>query len=233
MQSVSAEAANAPLPFSSASLEVVVFDCDGVLFDSSEANVRFYTHILGEYGLGPIRPEQREYIHMHPVRESLRYLIGDGAVFERALDYSQKMDFMMFNAHLHREPGLMEVLTLAKAHFRTAVATNRTVSTLDVLRYHKLDGYFDLVVSASDVKRPKPHPDAMERILQTFGVTPDKILFIGDSPVDEGCALAAGVFFGAYKNPKLQAHLHLTHFRELQELLDRQIAARRTRDIEN
>jgi phosphoglycolate phosphatase len=203
----------------SRSFEVIAFDCDGVLFDSKEANVCFYSHILEHIGRPPIRPEQHEYIHMHPVRESLRYLVGEGQAFDEAWRYTQGIDFTQFNACLRPEPGLVEFLEQLQTCYHTALATNRTVSTRQVLAYFQIEKYFDLVVSASDVRCPKPHPEIMERIMATFKVSPIKILFVGDSAVDEAFAMATGVFFVAYKNANLHAHLHISHFRELQPLL--------------
>ncbi|MFP5213842.1 MAG: HAD family hydrolase [Acidobacteriota bacterium] len=200
-------------------LEVVAFDCDGVLFDSKEANIAFYTHILETVGLPPVRPDQHEYIHMHPVHESLRFLVPNEVHFQSAWTYCQSIDFRAFNARLHCEPGLLKVLEVAKSSYRTALATNRTVSTRDVLIYHKIDHYFDLVVSASDVPMPKPHPDAMLKIFETFTVSPEEVIYIGDSAVDAAFASACGVYFIAYKNPSLKAHMHISHFDELHPLL--------------
>jgi len=200
-------------------IRALVFDCDGVLFDSKEANVQFYNHILKQVGHPPVHPDQREYIHMHPVRESLFYLLGECPQFEAAIDYCQGIDFRAFNRYLRVEPGLIEVLERARLSYRIALATNRTVSTREVLSHFDLDQYFDFVVSASDVRFPKPHPEAMERIVDAFEVGPGEILYIGDSSVDEALAAVTGVFFAAYKNPNLEAHIHLSHFRELHPIL--------------
>lgn len=201
-------------------LAVVAFDCDGVIFDSREANVQFYDHILREIGHPlPVQTEQRAYIHMHPVLESLRFLLGDGEAFQKACRYVRTMDIWPFNKHLQKEPGILEVLQLAKSCYHTAMATNRTVSTHEVLAHFQLDIYFDLVVSAADVKRPKPHPDIMERIQEEFRVAPQQILYVGDSAVDEAFAVNTGVFFAAYKNPQLKAHLHISHFNQLHAVL--------------
>jgi phosphoglycolate phosphatase len=206
-------------PDGSGLFEVIAFDCDGVLFDSKEANVRFYSSILEHIGRPPIQPEQQEYIHMHPVRESLRYLVGEGQGFEEAWNYVQSIDFEQFNACLRPEPGLVNLLEQAQTYYHTALATNRTVSTRQVLAHFHIEKYFDLVVSASDVCFPKPHPEIMERIMNTFNVAPRQILFVGDSAVDEAFAKATGVFFVAYKNANLHAQLHISHFRELQPVL--------------
>jgi phosphoglycolate phosphatase len=202
-----------------APIRVIALDCDGVLFDSKEANIQFYTHILEAVGRPPVRPDQYEYIHMYPVRESLLHLLdGDAESFERAMAYFRKIDFEAFNGYLRCEPGLVDFLTLAKANYKTALATNRTISTLELLKYYDLTGYFDLVVSASDVRHPKPHPEIMLRILDAFGAAPQQVLYVGDSTVDEAVARETGVLFAAYKNPALEADVHINHFRELYPL---------------
>jgi HAD superfamily hydrolase (TIGR01549 family) len=200
-------------------LKVIALDCDGVLFDSRQANVNFYGHIMKIIGRPPLREEQQEFIHMHPVRESLLYLTGgEGEDFNRAFDYFKTIDFSSFKGYLRCEPGLVSFLELAGKHYRIALATNRTVSTLEILNEFNLRGYFDLVVSASDVCNPKPHPETMERILAAFEVLPEHVLYIGDSSVDEALALATGVHFVSYKNPSLRAEMHINHFDELNSL---------------
>jgi HAD superfamily hydrolase (TIGR01509 family) len=202
-------------------ITVIALDCDGVLFDSREANIHFYSHIMKEVGCPPVRVDQHEYIHMHPVRESLLYLIGDdGEDFDRAYRYFKKIDFGPFNGYLRREPGLIEFLELAHGHFSTALATNRTISTLELLREFDLRKYFDLVVCASDVQNPKPHPEIMQRVFSTFGALPGQVLYIGDSRVDEAFAETTGVLFVGYKNPDLKADLHINHFQELNSLFE-------------
>jgi HAD superfamily hydrolase (TIGR01549 family) len=152
---------------------------------------------------------------MYPVRESLHFLLPDDDQYNAAWNYCGRMDFRAFHGYLRQEPGIIEVLELAKSSYQVALATNRTVSTREVLAQFHLDKYFDLVVSALDVQFPKPHPESMERILDTFGLTPQEILYVGDSAVDEALATATGVYFAAYKNPKLKAHLYVSHFEEL------------------
>jgi phosphoglycolate phosphatase len=201
------------------SIRVVVFDCDGVLLDSKAANVRFYDHILARFGRGSVRPDQVEYLHMHSAQESLRFLLEDTPLFDEAWSYCQDMDFRQFNAYLRTEPGLISFLQALKPFYHIALATNRTVSTREVLAHFELDPYFDCVVTAADVTFPKPHPESMERIFHAFSAHAKEILFIGDSQVDEALARSTEVMFVAYKNPSLQAHLHINHFHQLYPLL--------------
>lgn len=200
-------------------VKVVAFDCDGVLFDSKEANVRFYNHVLEQVGHEPVRADQREYIHMHTIGESLEYLLGPGSLLEQAFELCKTIDFSAFNQYMETEPGLIEILQFVKARYRVALATNRMVSTRTILSHFAIDHYFDLIVTASDVRFPKPHPESMEKIARTFSAAPEQIVYVGDSVVDEALALATGAFFVSYKNAQLKAQLHISHFDQLQTFL--------------
>lgn len=200
-------------------VKVVVFDCDGVLFDSKEANVRFYNHILDQVGHQPVRADQREYIHMHTVGESLEYLLGSGSRLKQAVTLCKTIDFSAFNRYMATEPGLVEILQFVKARYRVALATNRMVSTRSILTHFAIAHYFDLIVTASDVRFPKPHPESMEKIAEAFSATPKQIVYVGDSVVDEVLAATTGTFFVSYKNTELKAQLHIDHFDQLKAFL--------------
>ncbi len=90
-----------------------------------------------------------------------------------------------------------------------------------VLVDHGLQGYFNLVVSSLDVKRPKPDPESLVKILNHFGLTPHEAIYIGDSEIDELAAKAAGIPFVAYKNSALTAAYEIEHFRDIEILLEK------------
>ena len=56
-------------------LKGVIFDCDGVLVASKEANKQYYNLILKGLGMPPMNSEQEDYMHMHTVDESIKYLV--------------------------------------------------------------------------------------------------------------------------------------------------------------
>jgi phosphoglycolate phosphatase len=76
-----------------------------------------------------------------------------------------------------------------------------------------------LVVSSLDVQYPKPHPEALHKILNHFALTPSKCVYVGDSLVDLRTAEAAGVSFIAYKNRTLDAEFHVDGMMEIARLL--------------
>ena len=88
-----------------------------------------------------------------------------------------------------------------------------------VLVEHGLERCFDIVVSALDVKNPKPHPDLLLKILEHFGIKPSQAIYVGDSVLDEMAAKAAGVPLVAYNNKDLSADYHIINLKELEAML--------------
>lgn len=202
-------------------LKLVGFDCDGVLFDSRQANIAFYNSILEHFGRPPLGPEAVEYVHSQTFQASVEFLFRDWPDLEEVLEYCRTLDYRAFIPLMTEEPHLREFLRFLRPRFFTALATNRTTTTLEVLRYHRLADQFDLVVSALDVSRPKPHPESFWRILQHFGLTPAEAIYIGDSKVDEEFARNAGVPLVSYRNPHLDADFYLESFADGPALIHR------------
>jgi HAD superfamily hydrolase (TIGR01509 family) len=119
------------------------------------------------------------------------------------------------------EPGLIEFLNFIRPWAKTAISTNRTNTIGPVLNLFALTSYFDLVVSALDVQRPKPDPESMYKIMTRFNVRPEHCLFIGDSEVDAQAAFNARIPLVAYKNRALAADLYVQSFGELTDYLNR------------
>jgi phosphoglycolate phosphatase len=193
-------------------IRLVAFDCDGVLFDSRQANIAFYNSILAHFGRPPLGPAAVDYIHSHTVWESLGYLFQGHPDLEAVFRFAREVDYGPFIPMMVEEPHLRDFLRFLRPGCYTALATNRSTTTRAVLSYHGLTDDFDLVVSAQDVSRPKPHPESFQRILEHFGLTPHDAIYIGDSQVDEAFAANSGVPLVAYRNPRLQAAYYLDSF---------------------
>lgn len=200
-------------------LKVIAFDCDGVMFDSREANRAYYNHMLERANLPALTPDQMEYVHMHTVDESLSFLIDDAVVREEIHAYRRQLGYLPFLKYMRMEPGLIPLLEKLREHYKTAVATNRTDTMARVLDDHDIAHLFDLVVCALDVTFPKPHPEALNKVAAHFSVGPREVLYVGDSSVDEAAARAAGMPFVAYGNPALQADHHIRRLSEIAGLL--------------
>ena len=201
-------------------IKVVAFDCDGVLFDTEQANRNYYSSILKHFGRPAVTDEQFAFVHMHTVFESLAYLFPDEKNLEAAHVFRKGMDYREYLEHLTVEPHLASLLEKIRPHFKTAIATNRTDTMNRLLAEYNLDRQFDLVVTASDVERPKPNPDVLLKILDYFDIPPHQAIYIGDSRLDELAARAAAIPLVAYRNPALSADCHVNSLKEIEALLE-------------
>ncbi|MCK5487108.1 MAG: HAD family hydrolase [Desulfobacterales bacterium] len=200
--------------------KVVAFDCDGVLFDTEQANWAYYDHILRHFGKPAMTPEQFAYAHQHTLNESIAYLFNDEESIAAAYDYRETMDYGAFLKLLKVEPYLVQLLTKIRPKLKTAIATNRSDTMNRLLTEFELSDYFDLVVTSFDIRHPKPHPDSLFKILDYFDIESHQALYIGDSQVDAEAAGAAKIPFVAFRNETLPTEYHIENLKQLEEILE-------------
>jgi phosphoglycolate phosphatase len=204
---------------SSNSYKVIAFDCDGVMFDTQKANEVYYNTILDFVEMSPMTTEQAQYAHMHTVDEALDHLIKAPDIRSKAEKYRRQMNYLPFMKLMVIEPYLKQLLDKIRPVYSTAIATNRTDTIRRVLSDFGLTDGFDLVVSALEVKHPKPFPDQLLKIEMHFGIKASQMLYIGDSKLDELAAKAAQVPFVAFNNPQLTADYHIRNLKEIESIL--------------
>jgi len=199
--------------------DVVVFDCDGVMFDSSAVNTAYYNHLLDAFGRPLMNSAQRAYVHAHTVDESVAFLFQDAAMQMQVHNHRLAMDYAPFLKLMTIEPGLITLLQAVRPAMKTAIATNRTDTMDIVLDAFGLTDMFDMVVTARHVPHPKPHPAQLQKIGAALQAAPDRMLYIGDSTVDADAAVAAGVVFVAFANPALTADYHVSSMAQIHAIV--------------
>ena len=200
-------------------LKLVVLDCDGVMFDSRGANRAYYGHLRERFARPPLTEEEFGFVHTHSAPESVPYLFRAWPEdLGRVEAYRKGLDYTPFLRQMAMEPDLVEFLAAVRPPLRTAISTSRTTTMPAVLDTFGLRRHFDLVVTALDVARPKPHPEALLKILGHFGLRAGEGIFIGDSQVDAEHAAAVGMALVAFRNPALAADWHVSSFREVLRL---------------
>jgi phosphoglycolate phosphatase-like HAD superfamily hydrolase len=88
-----------------------------------------------------------------------------------------------------------------------------------IMERFNLRPYFEMVVTALDVKNPKPHPESIEKIIEAFQLKKEEAVFIGDSEVDKQTAESSGVKFVAYKNREIAKDLFIEDHLDLLNLI--------------
>ena len=183
--------------------KVVIYDCDGVILDSMESNYIFYNRVMEFLGRGEIDRddcEAKRVLHTYSFHNVMEYFFAgdlrrdDAFQFAKTIHYRDLMPFMKM------EDGFVCALDQLKGHTSLAICTNRATSMNMIIEDFGLVGYFEYIMTASQVTNPKPHPEPLMKVLKHFGVEPGEALFIGDGEVDMQAAESAGVPFISYKS---------------------------------
>ncbi len=199
--------------------KAVIYDCDGVIFESLEANFAFYSRVLEHFGSPPLDRNNIEImnlLHTYSSKDVLARLFGEDSQIREALDFAGSIDYRELLPFMHMEDGFRETVEALRNRVHLAICTNRSTSMDMVLEHFGLAGYFGCVMTASRVKNPKPHPEPLLKILEYFAIEPGEALFVGDSELDRRASEAAGVPFIAYKAgipclTRIDRHIDMLH----------------------
>lgn len=196
-------------------IKAVVFDCDGVMFDTSAANRKYYDEVLEKFNKPRLNKEQFTNVHMMTAKKAVEYLFPEMDVgFEP--EFLSNIGYHKFIKYMILEDGFVPLLeALKKNGFIRGVATNRTNTMEKILKDFNLENYFEVVETAATVKNPKPDPEQLLKIMKKFKLKPEQILFVGDSEYDRKAAKDADTFFAAFKNPDLKADFNVSSMDEL------------------
>jgi phosphoglycolate phosphatase len=186
--------------------DLIAFDWDGTLFDSTKIIVRCIQRAVADVG-GTV-PTDREaaYVIGMGLMQALAHAAPD-VPQEKYPELGARYRFH-YNAHqndLSLFDGVLSMLDELKTrHHWLAVATGKSRRGLDeVLRSSQLLGVFDGSRTA-DETAGKPHPRMLQELMREFGTDAERTLMIGDTThdlqmaVNAGCP-SVGVSYGAHE----------------------------------
>jgi HAD superfamily hydrolase (TIGR01509 family) len=200
-------------------IRALVFDCDGVLFDSWDANVAFYNAVLNALGCSPLDADGERLAHRLSTPQLFETLFaGDDDRLTEARAVARQLDYGPFYPLMRPVPGLYDLLRQLRTRYRLAMATNRGMTVTGVMAHFGLGSFLELAVGINDVARPKPFPDMLEHCLAYFGLSAAEAVYVGDAVSDYAAARAAGMPFVAVGD-KTGAPVQIRDLTELPALL--------------
>jgi phosphoglycolate phosphatase len=200
--------------------DLIVFDWDGTLFDSTRLIASCIQSACADVGTGIPSDRDASFVIGLGLGDALRHAAPDfpheryGELAERyRFHYLARQDeIVLFD-------GTLEMLLALKAsNHALAVATGKTRQGLDqALAGSPLAGLFDATRTA-DETRGKPDPLMLVELMRELGASAERTLMVGDTTHDlqlaanAGCASVA-VSFGAHGHDEFLSHapLHVAH----------------------
>jgi HAD superfamily hydrolase (TIGR01509 family) len=205
------------------SIELVIFDCDGVLVDSEPIANRVLAECLSEIGLPTTTEESLRDYKGHTWTECVAIaearLRGPLPAGFGALYYRRAVD--AFERELVAVPGIHEALDRIPA--LTCVGSNGRHATMRVTlgKTQLLQRFAGRIFSAQDVERPKPFPDLYLHAAARMGAAPERCAVVEDSAHGVRAGVTAGMSVFGYAGseaPEPLAAAGARIFRDMREL---------------
>lgn len=205
-----------------APIELVIFDCDGVLVDSDRLSLEIQARHITALGV-PMTGDDcsREFlgIGMESTLERIAEMIG-GPVPSGWLPQLEAEVEEAFRRDLRAVPGIADALDQIALPSCIASGGSHEKMELTLGLTGLWDRFDGRIFSAGEVPRPKPAPDLFLHAAAETGVDPDRCLVIEDSPFGVDGAKAAGMScfgFAALTHPDRLAAADRT-FSDMSEL---------------
>ncbi|WP_299963717.1 HAD family phosphatase [uncultured Roseobacter sp.] len=180
-----------------ADVELVIFDCDGVVVDSEVISLASLRRSLAAFGIELSAEEVRSRF-LGTSLKSIATYVAEHSPARSADGFATHWEaalFESFRTDLTPIPGLCELLSALSAQgYAHCIASSGTFERIDVaLSSTGLVARFDHIFSAEQVTRGKPAPDLFLHAAKTIGVAPQHCLVIEDSPYGARAATEAGM----------------------------------------
>jgi phosphoglycolate phosphatase len=208
-------------------IDLVMFDADGVLFDSDASNVAYYNAIYARIGEPPLnRDEEIKAISYATEQVFAMRAGGDAAKLGVMKDIARTLDAAPFFKLLRPPFELRPFMLAMRRRFRLGLATNRSATVPALIEHLDLANIFDAIACARDRVRPKPAPDMLNLCMERAAVSRERAVYVGDSPIDRVAAFEAGVRFIAV-GLRVEHDERIATLAELPGALDRKNGWRR------
>jgi HAD superfamily hydrolase (TIGR01509 family) len=172
------------------SIEYVLFDWDGTLLNSFEADANAHMHMFGALGMSwSIAELKRHYSpNWHRVYRAAHL---PRAKWEEA-DRLWRLFYRKQRPKL--QPGALRVLRTLDRRFKLALVSSGSRSRVrKQLREHNVSAMFLAKICSEDAPRRKPHPAPLRMALDQLRALTQTSVYIGDAPEDIEMAHRAGV----------------------------------------
>tara|TARA_E500000178_G_C17026641_1_gene758354 strand:+ start:2052 stop:2666 length:615 start_codon:yes stop_codon:yes gene_type:complete len=199
--------------------KIIIFDLDGVLINSL--------------------PNMRKALSLtsKKINRSLsfkKYRKFLGLPFEKILDnmkikddqkkikkYYEFYSLKYINKIRIKKKFLYELKTLRKKYFLAIYTSKSKKRTNKILNKYKI---FDYCVTVDDVKKGKPMPEGLLKILKKFKIDKKNAVYIGDSIYDYKCACNANILYlhakwGYEKLSKTRKFINISNLNKIKKFL--------------
>lgn len=166
-------------------VESVIFDMDGVLFDTESIYLKVWKNVFKKYGYkmtkdiySQVIATGRENVKKVFLREFGEELPIEKMYVEKDLALKEEIE-----KNVYIKEGAVEILTHLKSkNYKVALATSSDRERMNKqLEKASIRKYFDEIVCKDEVENTKPNPEIYLKVADKLNVNPENCLVIEDS----------------------------------------------------
>ena len=167
-------------------MQAVIFDMDGVIFDSENLVIKCWKVVADKYGIKDVETACRECLGVNSAEAKERFLKKYGEEFPYD-EYKSEMSALYHetaaSGGLDLKPGIVELLTFLKENkYGLAVASSTRKAVVESqLRNAGILDFFDEIICGDMVKKSKPEPEIYLTAAEKIKVNPENCYAIEDS----------------------------------------------------
>jgi pyrophosphatase PpaX len=174
--------------------KLMIWDLDNTLIGSSKLLWGAFNMVFEKYAGTKLTPNEIVQLYGPP----------EGDVIERIVGRQRKNQALEDFYTFYRENHDLLINTFSRVFdligklrqggIKQSLFTSKGRRSVDItLERLGIDKLFDFVVCGDEILRPKPNPDGVIKILSYFSLSPEEVIYFGDSPLDIQSAHQAGV----------------------------------------
>jgi len=174
-----------------------LFDLDGTLVNTDDIYFKVWSEILNKYNITLTEELFKNYIQGNNDKYVSSALISGINVNLQELADTKDALFLQYIEKINIVDGAFRIMQqIKKAGHKCCIVTNcnRKVAE-EVVKYTKLDKYIDFIVSNTDCKNSKPHPEPYLTAMEKYGKIDNSKCFIFEDS-------KTGILSAKSSNPK-------------------------------
>lgn len=180
-------------------IRALLFDMDGLLFDSERVVQRTWNMAGEELGVGRVGEQIYHTLGLNLKSRTAFFYKIYGADFpmdvfsEKTREYFRQIEE---DEGIPLKTGVREILQFGKDHgyHMCVVTSSRREHAAYMLKKGKIDAFFDGMVCGDMVQKAKPDPEIYLKAAEVLTVKPEQCIALEDSPNGIRSAYAAGMY---------------------------------------
>lgn len=177
-------------------IELVIFDLDGTLIDSSIDITNAINYAIEAYNVPPITVEETISLVGEGITRLMEKVIEREGIKTDKNELTERF-LEHYSAHLIDNTtvysGVRKTLEKLDGYKKAVISNKREVLSKRTLDELGILEYLDLVVGSDTTAERKPSPVPLRYAMEKLGATPDETVIVGDSNYDIEAGKAAGI----------------------------------------